>query len=34
VLGGERRGVLLKTLAAEQLFADGGLVRGSGGAAK
>ncbi len=34
VLGGERRGVLLKALAAEQLFADGGLVRGSGGAAK
>jgi hypothetical protein len=33
VLGGERRGVLLKTLGAEQLFADGRLVAG-GGAAK
>jgi hypothetical protein len=34
VLGGERRGVLLQALGAEQLFADGRLVAVGGGAAE
>jgi hypothetical protein len=34
VLGGERRGILLKTLGAEQLFAYRRLVVGRGGAAE
>jgi hypothetical protein len=34
MLGGERRGILLQTLGAEQLFADGRLVARGGGASK
>jgi hypothetical protein len=34
VLGGERRGVLLQTLGAEQLRADSRLVARGGGSAK
>jgi hypothetical protein len=34
VLGGERRGILLQTLGAEQLFADNRLVARRVGAAE